>query len=226
MVLNNQLDEANKVKAKFFGILSHDLRSPISSLISFLHLLKNEPELLSANERDSYRQQIGQSTQELLQTMETMLIWSKEQMDNFKPVIKIVQVADLFDYLQKFFAQTTQVQISFSDPGELVVSADENYLNVIMQNLTSNAIKALRNNPNGTISWKVHKEGMKTILSITDNGPGIQADQIKALYHEESGVNAKTGFGFHLIRDLAKAIQYRISVESKPGSGTTFVLSS
>jgi signal transduction histidine kinase len=226
MVLNNQLDEANKVKAKFFGILSHDLRSPISSLISFLHLLKNEPELLSANERDSYRQQIGQSTQELLQTMETMLIWSKEQMDNFKPVIKIVQVADLFDYLQKFFAQTTRVQISFSDPGELIVSADENYLNVIMQNLTSNAIKALRNNPNGTIAWKAHKEGIKTILSVTDNGPGIQADQIKALYHEESGVNAKTGFGFHLIRDLAKAIQYRISIESKPGMGTTFVLSS
>ena len=95
-----------------------------------------------------------------------------------------------------------------------------------MQNLTSNAIKALRNNPNGTIAWKAHKEGIKTILSVTDNGPGIQADQIKALYHEESGVNAKTGFGFHLIRDLAKAIQYRISIESKPGMGTTFVLSS
>jgi signal transduction histidine kinase len=40
------------------------------------------------------------------------------------------------------------------------------------------------------------------------------------------GVNAKTGFGLHLIRDLAKAIQYHISIESKPGMGTTFVLSS
>jgi signal transduction histidine kinase len=226
MVLNNQLDEANKVKAKFFGILSHDLRSPISSLINFLHLLKNEPEMLSASERNSYQQQIGQSTEELLQTMETMLIWSKEQMDNFKPEIRIVRVSDLFGYLQKFFSQTSQVQISFSDHDALEVSSDENYLKVIMQNLTSNAIKALRNNPNGTIAWKVYKDGAKTILSITDNGPGINADQIKVLYHEESGVNAKTGFGFHLIRDLAKAIQYRISIESKPGIGTTFVLSS
>jgi signal transduction histidine kinase len=226
VVLNNQLDEANKVKAKFFGILSHDLRSPISNLINYLHLLKNEPELLSASEHNFYQQQIGQSTEELLQTMETMLIWSKEQMDHFKPEIRIVRVSDLFDYLQKFFAQASQVQINFRDPESLEVSSDENYLKVIMQNLTSNAIKALRNNPNGAITWKAHKEGVKTILSITDNGPGINAEQIKVLYHEESGVNAKTGFGFHLIRDLAKAIQYRISVESHPGMGTTFVLSS
>jgi signal transduction histidine kinase len=226
MVLNNQLDEANKVKAKFFGILSHDLRSPISSLINFLYLLKNEPELISANERATYQQQIGQSTEELLQTMETMLVWSKEQMDHFKPDIKILPVNDLFDYLQKFFAQTSQVKISFNDPEGLEVSADENYLKVIMQNLTSNAIKALRNDPAGTITWKARKDGLKTILSITDNGPGINAEQIKALYHEESAVNAKTGFGFHLIRDLAKAIQYHITIESRPGMGTTFILSS
>jgi signal transduction histidine kinase len=225
MVLNNQLDEANKVKAKFFGILSHDLRSPTSSLINFLHLLKNEPELLSAGERSSYQQQIAESTQELLQTMETMLIWSKEQMDNFKPQIRIVQVSDLFEYLQKFFAHTTQINIVFNNPEWLEVSSDENYLKVIMQNLTSNAIKALKNNPDGTIVWKARKEGMKTVLSITDNGPGIHADQIKALFNQEMAVNAKTGFGFHMIRDLAKAIQYHISIESKLGIGTTFVLS-
>lgn len=226
MVLNNQLDEANKVKAKFFGILSHDLRTPISSLINFLNLLKNEPELISPDERLHYQQQIGQSTEELLQTMETMLIWSKEQMDHFKPDIKILQVNGLFDYLNKFFMQTSEVQISFSDPEALEVSADENYLKVIMQNLTSNAIKVLRNNPNGAITWKAYKEGVKTILSITDNGSGISAEHVKALYRQDSAVNAKSGFGFHLIRDLAKAIHYQITIKSNPGLGTTFILSS
>ncbi|HEY2649472.1 MAG TPA: tetratricopeptide repeat protein [Puia sp.] len=226
MILNNELDEANKIKAKFFGILSHDLRSPMSSMIGYLNLLKYEPETLSASERASYQHQIGQSTEELLQTMETILIWSKEQMDNFKPEIRNVQVSELFSYLQKFFTPASQVQMSFSDPEALEVSSDENYLKVIMQNLTSNAIKALKNKPDGTIQWKAYKDGTKTILSITDNGPGIHEDQIKALYHEESSANAKTGFGLHLIRDLAKAIQYRISIESKPGVGTTFLLSS
>ena len=226
MVLNNQLDEANKVKAKFFGILTHDLRSPISSLINFLNLLKNEPELISANEQLLFQKHIGQSAEELLQTMETMLIWSKEQMDNFQPDIRILPVQDLFDYLHKFFTQTTQAQISFSNPEALEVSGDENYLKVIMQNLTDNAIKVLRNNPNGTINWKACKVGIKTILSINDNGPGISAEQMKALYNNDSVVNAKSGFGFYLIRDLAKAIQYQITIESNPGMGTTFILSS
>ena len=52
MVLNNQLDEANKVKAKFFGILSHDLRSPVANLIHFLHLQKNDPDLLGKEQAD------------------------------------------------------------------------------------------------------------------------------------------------------------------------------
>lgn len=225
MVLNNQLDEANKVKVKFFGILSHDLRSPIASLINFLHLLKNEPELLTANEKVAHQQQISQSAEELLQTMETMLLWSKEQMENFKPDIKMVQVSELFDHLQKFFPQSSRINMQFSNPENLVVSGDENYLKVIMQNLTANAIKALKNTPDGLIQWKARKENTQIILSITDNGPGINEEQAKSLYSEGLGVNAKTGFGLHLIRDLAKAIKYHISIESKPGMGTTFVLS-
>ena len=225
MVLNNQLDEANKIKAKFFGILSHDLRSPISSMINFLHLLANEPGMLAADEKLAYQHQIGQSVHELLQTMETMLLWSKEQMENFKPHIKMVQISELFDYLQKFFMQTTQIRMRFNNPDGLEVPADENYLKVIMQNLTSNAIKALSNHPGGEIEWKARQEKGQTILSITDNGPGINEEQAKSLYQEGSSFNAKTGFGHHLIRDLAKAIRYRISIESKPGMGTTFVLS-
>ena len=63
------------------------------------------------------------------------------------------------------------------------------------------------------------------MLSITDNGPGIAAEQAKALFDDSVTSNAKTGLGLHLIRDLAKAIQYRISVQSQPGQGTTFILS-
>ena len=226
MVLNNQLDEANKVKAKFFGILSHDLRSPVANLVSFLQLQKNEPGLLNEDQRLRHQQKISDSAEDLLNNMESMLLWSKEQMENFKPQIKNVAVADLFDYLQSFFPQNGNIKISFlQDPG-LTVSADENYLRVIMQNLTSNAIKAVNNSPDGIIEWNAKKEGNKTILAITDNGPGINEEQMKALYEGNNiAVNRRSGFGFHLIQDLAKAIQYKILVQSQPGIGTTFILS-
>ncbi len=224
LVLNRKLDEANKVKARFFGILSHDLRSPVANLLGFLHQMQNEPDSMSAGEQAGYRQQIGQSAEELLETMEAMLLWSKEQMDSFKPDLREIPVADLFAYLQKFFGQERQIALRFADAGDLQVSGDENYLRVIMQNLTSNAFKVLRDYPAGRVEWRVTRRGNQTILSITDNGPGLNKDQARALYTEDAGMNAGSGFGFHIIRDLARAIRYSILVDSEPGKGTTFAL--
>jgi signal transduction histidine kinase len=224
MVLNNQLDDANKVKAKFFAILSHDLRSPIANLVNFLHLQKNEPGMFNAEQAAAHQKKISSSAENLLETMEAMLLWSKGQMENFKPEIKQVAVNDLFLYLQKFFASTENVKFSFANATNAMVTTDENYLQTIMHNLTANAVKALKNTPAAAIEWVSKQEGDKTILTITDNGPGLQDEQLKALYDDAVVANTKTGLGLHLIRDLAKAIQCKISVQSKPGIGTTFTL--
>ena len=226
LVLNNQLEEANKIKARFFGILSHDLRSPIANLLRFLTLVKNDPGAISPEQKEEHQQEISRSAEELLETMEAMLLWSKEQMDSFKPEIRNISVAALFDYLQKFFARERNVILKFHNPGKMMVTGDENYLRVIMQNLTSNAFKALRNNPAGVVEWKAVQKGEQTILSVTDNGPGLNKEQAKALYTETNSVNAGSGFGFHLVRDLAKAIQFTIAIDSQPGKGTTFLLQS
>jgi signal transduction histidine kinase len=225
MVLNNQLDEANKVKARFFCILSHDLRSPIANLVQFLQLQKDEPGLLTDTQRASHQEKITQGAEDLLDNMEAILLWSKEQMKDFKPNIKVVAVSELFGHVQRFFAQAEKVDMVFSYEPGLTVMTDENYLQVIMQNLTANAIKALKNTPDASIEWAAVKEGDKTILSITDNGPGMRDEQVKALYEDNVAVNAKSGFGLHLVRDLARAIQYKISFQSQPGVGTTFILS-
>jgi signal transduction histidine kinase len=223
--LNADLDEANKVKAKFFGILSHDLRGPIANLVNFLHLQKESPDLFTAEQAATNQKKISSSAESLLETMEAMLLWSKGQMQNFKPQIKMVPVSSLFEHLQHFFSNTENVSIQYSQPPGLMVSTDENYLQTIMHNLTSNAIRALKNTPNASIKWLAKQEGDQILLSVTDNGPGVKADQVKALNEDSAVVNSKTGFGFHIIRDLAKAIQCNISLQSGSDAGTTFVLS-
>jgi tetratricopeptide (TPR) repeat protein/anti-sigma regulatory factor (Ser/Thr protein kinase) len=224
MVLNNQLDDANKVKAKFFAILSHDLRGPVANLINFLHLQKEEPGLLSQQQVASNQQKITGAAESLLETMEAMLLWSKGQMENFKPEIKAVPVSQLFNHLQLFFAGTGNVQLQFADPGSMVVNTDENYLQTIMHNLTANAVKALKTTPGARIEWKAVQEGDSVYLSVTDNGPGINEEQSKALYDDATTVNTKNGLGLYLIRDLAKAIKCKISLQTAPGAGTTFTL--
>lgn len=222
--LNSELDEANKIKAKFFAILSHDLRSPVANLISFLHLQKEAPDLLTDEIKERNQQKITESAEDLLENMESMLLWSKGQMENFKPQVKQIAIDEIFEYLQKFFANTAHAKISFENKDNLSVSTDENYLKTIMQNLTNNAIKALKSSPNGTIHWKAEQQNNQIILSITDNGSGISEQQIASLYDENALIGSKSGLGLYLIRDLTKAIACKISVKSTLGLGSEFQL--
>ena len=221
---NRELAEANEVKARFFGILSHDLRGPVAHLLHFLQLQKESPHLLAGDKQALQRQQITDSAENLLNTMEGMLLWSKQQMQSFRPSPKNTPVDELFDYLQKFFTGPGAVSLLFRAAGDLTVFTDENYLRVIMQNLTSNAIKALKDRPDAVIEWQARKEGNNTVLSIADNGPGVSVGHTEILYEESVAENALDGFGLHIIRDLAKAIRCRLDVRSEPGKGTIFSL--
>ncbi|MBN9383756.1 MAG: tetratricopeptide repeat-containing sensor histidine kinase [Chitinophagaceae bacterium] len=224
LVLNNELDEANKVKAKFFGILSHDLRSPIANLITFLQLQKMRPGLLSEAQIAHREKKISDSAESLLETMEAMLLWSKGQMEHFKPSLSVVPVESLFTYLRKNFPDTEHVAINFPPADDLDLRTDENYLQTIMYNLTANAMKALQQKTDGHIAWKAWRQGDNLFLSISDNGPGASDQQLKALYDESAPSGARTGLGLHIIRDLAKAIGCTVTYNAKNSVGAEFVL--
>jgi signal transduction histidine kinase len=223
--LNNELDEANKVKAKFFGILSHDLRGPLARLVHFLHLQKEDAGLWSGEELNAHQKKITSAAETLLENMEAMLTWSKGQMENFKPTMRTILVSDLFNYLKTFFSSTENIAFTFEDAGNIQVTSDENYLQTIMQNLTANAIKALKNTNNAKIIWRASQQGSKTYLSITDNGPGIDAAQANILYDGNIPVSIKGGLGFHLIKDLARAIQCQVTYQPANTKGSSFILS-
>lgn len=222
--LNHELDEANKIKARFFSILNHDLRSPISNLIHFLHLQKENPELLDEETALRMQTKITTGAENLLDSMEDILLWSKGQMENFKPQPRKTYVAAIFNETQKHFSSAENIEILFENSANIILETDENYLKTIIRNLTGNAIKALDKTPNAQIIWKAWQENNKTFLSITDNGPGGTQEKFKALYDESEVIGIKSGLGLHLIRDLANAINCKIEVCSKPNAGATFTL--
>jgi signal transduction histidine kinase len=221
---NHDLDQANKTNARFFGILNHDLRSPVYNLIHFLHLQKENPELLDDQLKQTIEKKTLSSAENLLTSMEDLLQWSKSQMENFQPQPKNIALDSLFEDVKKHFSSEEKVQIVFENPSRLEITTDENYLKTILRNLTGNAIKALVDVQNPMVIWKAIQENNKTILTITDNGNGANQDQFKALYDDKEVVGIKSGLGLHLIRDLAKAIDCEISVDSKINKGTTITL--
>ena len=222
--LNYELDEANKIKSQFFGILNHDLRSPVYNLIHFLHIQKDNPELLDEVSKKRIEAKTIASAENLLVSMEDMLLWGKGQMENFKPKLQNVVVNTLFEDIKNHFISEENIIFTFENPDNLELHTDENYLKTIIRNLTSNAIKALAQTPNATIKWKSWQENGKKFLSISDNGSGASQEKFKALYDDTEVVGIKTGLGLHLIRDLAKAIHCTIEVTTVLNEGTTFKL--
>jgi signal transduction histidine kinase len=223
--LNNELEEANKAKIRFMGILNHDLRSPVASLLQFLQLQQESPDLLDETNKKRLQNKTITSVENLLVSMEDLLLWSKGQMQNFKPFLKKIEIKSIFEDTQRHFESQEHIKIDFLCPENLTLQTDENYLKTIIRNLTGNAFAALTNTVNPTITWKAWEENGQKMISVTDNGPGATDDQFKALFSDSEAIGIKSGLGLHLIRDLAKAINCTISVKSNAGEGTTFVLS-
>ena len=222
--LNKELDESNKAKTRFFSILNHDLRGPVANLIFFLQLQKESPEMLDDESTKRMQDKTMSGAENLLNSMEDILQWSKSQMENFKPQPKKIAINSLFDDVKNHFSSEEKTKISFENPQNIQINTDENYLKTIIRNLTGNAVKALTEIENPTIIWKAWQENNQFYLSISDNGKGASDEQFKALYDDKEVVGIKTGLGLHLIRDLAKAIDCEISVDSKINQGTTFTL--
>ena len=200
------------------------MRSPVANLIHFLHLQKDSPELLDEETKKRMQNKTISGAENLLCSMEDILLWSKGQMENFKPHPQKIAIEVLFEETQKHFSSNENIQLSFENPENIILNTDENYLKTIIRNLTGNAIKALDKTSNGKIIWKAWQENEAQYLSISDNGPGGTQEQFKALYDDSEVIGIKSGLGLHLIRDLATAINCKIEVSSKPDSGTTFTI--
>ena len=223
-VLNQDLDQANKTKIKFLSILNHDLRSPVYNFIHFMQLQKESPELLDTQTKNEIEEKTILSAENLLFSMEDILLWSKGQMDNFKPEPQLININNIFEYSKNHFKSEDKILIIFENPNNISIFTDENFLKTIVRNFTGNAIKALVNAKKPIIVWKAWQEQNVNYLSITDNGAGANEEKFKALYDDSEVIGIQSGLGLHLIRDLAKAIDCEISVDTKIGVGTTFLL--
>lgn len=220
-ILNSELDKANKTKMQFFGIINHDLRSPVVGLIHFLHLKKESPEILDDATKERLENQTFNAAENLLVQMEDLLLWSKGQMDHFQPEKKMILVETLFKDIEDAFSWEDRVKISFEFPEKLFVFTDKEYLKTITRNLTNNAIKILEKVENPTVLWKAIDHKNEVELIITDNGMGATPEKFRALFDENVSIGIKSGLGMHLIRDLSKAIDAQISVDSKENVGTS-----
>jgi signal transduction histidine kinase/tetratricopeptide (TPR) repeat protein len=225
-ILNNQLLEANNVKARFFAILSHDLRAPIAQIISFINIQKLQPDIFDEKSLQLHQLKISQNAEILLQNMEQMLLWSKSQMEIFKPNYTNVEINELFDYIKKFFnAESEEILFYFENNENIKLKTDENYLKTMMQNITANAVKSLKNQANAQIKWQCVKSNQNIKLIASDNGKGLSKTQLLQFNNANfENSNNFSGLGMHIVHDFAIKLNYTIRFENIIPSGLQVII--
>lgn len=229
---NEKLNELNATKDKFFSIIAHDLRSPISTLNMLLENMTSEYNLFDEKERLDYLVMLKNSAKGILELLENLLIWSRSQRGllGFEPII--------FDI--SFLVQNTltvvknnviQKNITLDNRvnEKMTCFADINMISTVLRNIISNAVKFTRNGGRIIITSEYTENKKFLAVSVEDNGVGMNPNIMEKLFTLNNqisvpGTNQEKGSGLGLIlcNEFIQKHGGVISVESKPDAGSKF----
>ncbi|GAK48881.1 response regulator receiver sensor signal transduction histidine kinase [Candidatus Moduliflexus flocculans] len=227
---NTQLHASNASKDKFFSIISHDLRSPLSTLLGFAQLLSEQIRTAPLDQVAEYACKICNSAERLNALLENLLSWSRLQrgvMEHCPDEISLYELIE--DNLALFAskAESKHIWLSSSVGEEVRVYADYQMVNTVARNLLSNALKFSRSGDSIQISATISDRHVE--IAVADTGPGIPAEDLPKLFRVDSHYTnigtageAGTGLGLLLCQEMVEKNSGSIWVESEAGKGTTF----
>lgn len=228
---NTELEQINITKDKFFSIIAHDLRSPLSALIAFGQVLLERHKNIPADYREVLINNINESSKKTFNLLTNLLQWAKSESGrlSIKPTDLILHDIVLKNLLlqQEFFdAKNLELKNNIDD--SLHVFADRNMLDTVVRNLLSNALKFTPESGLITINAKKTSDAIIEI-SICDTGVGMPETVLDKLFDTHSlyttrGTNSEggTGLGLKLCKEFIEKNGGQIWVESKVGEGTVF----
>jgi signal transduction histidine kinase len=240
-----QLEEAvtvakasNQAKSEFLASMSHELRTPLNAIIGFSQVL-HEQYFGSLNEKQAeYVTDIIRSGKHLVLLINDILDLSKVEAGKMELEISEVKVADflkncLVMIKEKALAHNISLDLQIAgDLGGLEISADERRLKQVIFNLLSNSAKFTPDG--GAIQIEAAKNGDELIISVSDTGIGMTAQEQKrlfeAFYQASGGIKDKTpgtGLGLAITKSIVEKHGGRIYMESAGlnlGSKFTFTL--
>ena len=173
-----ELEEMGMVKDTILGVVSHDMRVPVNSLLSFSELIKAGT--ISEEKMGMYLDQISNTLNQTSATMNNLLNWTATQMQGFSPSIISVDMALVSEeIMENLVDRASDKKISIKNDIEVgcLVMADKNMIELILRNLLSNAIKY--SSAFDCILISAREVEGKIIIAVQDMGVGMSSDKIK-----------------------------------------------
>lgn len=231
----HKLRRLNFFKDRFFSIISHDIRTPLATLESFLNILVNFSDKMKPDQMQKLATHTQVSVRNLQALLENLLQWSSAQTASghhvrFEPeALTLIELVNRNVALLKDTADTKQITWQVQLPAQLQVRADAHMLDFVIRNLLHNAIKF--SYPGGLIEVSATEgPGKLVTIAVTDQGTGISPDVLATLFKVEmpamatkGTVNEKgTGLGLLLCRDFVERHSGKIEVETRLEQGSRF----
>jgi len=226
-----QIDESNRLKSEFLSSMSHELRTPLNSVIALTGVLSRRLKNSIPEEELGYLEVIERNGKHLLELINDILDLSRIESGKTEIQISKFQVSAMIESILLTFQ--TQIKdkelrlVNRIGPDLPMLISDKSKCHHIMQNLIGNAIKFT---DKGMVEVSSVIRGGEMYLSVKDTGIGIPEDQLPYIFEEFRQVDGTasrrhdgTGLGLAIADRYSRLINARISVKSKPGTGSEFV---
>ncbi|AAM06772.1 PAS domain S-box protein [Methanosarcina acetivorans] len=222
---------ANRTKSEFLTNMSHELKTPLNSIIGFSDLLKEEIAGPLNEKQSRYVQFISSSGKNLLEIINDILDLSKAESGEEDLNVEKFSVDESINKVISVVlpqAQEKNIILNYqSENRTLWITADEGKFRQIMENLLSNAIKFTP--AGGSIDVTLKQEGLLVTIEVKDTGIGIPEDSFEKIFKPFIQIDSSlsrnfegTGLGLTLVKKYVEMHGGNIYVESKIGEGSSF----
>jgi two-component system, sensor histidine kinase and response regulator len=230
-ILNYQqrLEELDEQKNRFLGMVAHDLRNPLSSILGFSQILLDDD--LEEVRRREFLSIIHRAGEDMMNTLNDLLDISMIESGKLELHCKATDLAELINYhvyLNQVNARRKSIEIEVDAPPALAVFCDAGRIAQVLDNLLSNALKY---SPPGTlvrISLRPHGDGGVEV-AVQDQGPGVALEKQPRLFGafaklgtRPTGGEKSTGLGLAIVKKIVQAHGGTVGVNSAEGQGSRF----
>ena len=222
------LKELDRLKSEFVATVSHDLRTPLTSIQGYIELL---PQVGPLNERqERFIERVEATLKSITDLINDLLDIRRieAEMDLEMESCDLLEIiGDVLDRLEHQ-AERKRQDLRWERPETTsLVKGNPQRLSQVVANLVNNAIKYTQEG--GWIAVSATEDQGYVVVSISDNGPGIPADEQSRIFEKFYRVESEevedvggTGLGLAIVKAIVEKHQGRVWVESRPGAGSTF----
>jgi signal transduction histidine kinase len=225
-------EEKRKVRFQFISVLAHEMKAPLAALDGYLNILRERAAGESQEVYDHMLDRCLTRIQGMRKMIIDLLDLTRIESGERKRDVSEVDVREIVHTAIDTAtpeAQERSISISFPENGPVLMQADRSELEIVFNNLITNAVKY--NRDGGRVDVELHADGGQVSIVVTDTGIGMSTEEAARLFSDFVRIkNEKTrnilgsGLGLSTVKKIAMLYGGEVSVESEPDKGSRFTV--